>query len=96
MNSQEVPRQSRGDFPPEKFSAEIVPVLEHERYDWVTLACEPGDLSVELSILISLQPQIHKEPVRAVRSRRDNRFMRHRDKTGAFLSRAFRKELFRP
>ena len=69
VNPQEVARHGRGDFPPEKFSCEIVTVLERKRQDRVALSREPGDLPVELSILISLQPQIDKEPVRAIGGR---------------------------
>ena len=69
VNPQEVACQGGGDFPPEKLCREIVTVLECERQYWVALSCKPSDLSVELSILISLQPQIDKEPVRAIDGR---------------------------
>ena len=75
MNPQKVACQGRGDFPPEKFSGEIVTVFERECQDWMALSRKLCDLSIELSILISLQPQIDKEPVRAIRSRCDNRFI---------------------
>jgi hypothetical protein len=35
----------------------------------MALSREPGDLPVELSILISLQPKMDKEPVRAIGGR---------------------------
>jgi hypothetical protein len=69
VNPQEVTCQSGGDFPPEKFCREIVTVLERERQDWVALSREPGALSIELSIPISFQPQIDKEPVGAIGGR---------------------------
>jgi hypothetical protein len=53
VNPQEVACHGRGDFPSEKFSCEIVTVLERERQDWMALSRESGDLSFELSILIS-------------------------------------------
>jgi hypothetical protein len=56
VNPQEVACQGRRDFPPEKFSCEIVSVLEREREDWMTLPREISDLSVEQSIPIPLQP----------------------------------------
>ena len=61
--------QGGGNFPPEKLCREIVTILQRERQDWMALSREPGDLSVELSILISLQPQIDKQPVRAIGGR---------------------------
>src|SRR5207244_5907475 len=66
VNLQEVACQGCGDFPPEKFCREILTVLEREHQERVALWREPGDLSVGLSILISLQPQIDKELVGAV------------------------------
>ena len=69
VNPHQVACHGRGNFPPEEFSCEIVTVLERERQDWMALSREPGDLPVELFILISLQPQIDKEPVRAISGR---------------------------
>ena len=62
----------------------------------MALSREAGDVSIELSILISLQPEIDKQPVRAIGGCSDNRFICHGDEAGSFLARAFRKELFPP
>lgn len=53
VNPQEMARHGRGDFPPEKFPCEIITVLECESQDRVSMSREPGNLPVELSILIS-------------------------------------------
>jgi len=69
VNPQEVACYGRGNFPPEKLPCEIISVLKRQRQDWMALSREAGNLSVELTILISFQPQIDKESVRAIGGR---------------------------